>query len=136
MVTIDIQYEGQLRCRAEHGPSGDTLKTDAPIDNHGKGEAFSPTDLVATALGSCMATVMGITAERKGVDLTGTEIHVEKEMSADTPRRIAQLGIRIRIPLSEDHSDRKLIENTALTCPVLQSLHPDVAKPVAFEWVG
>ncbi|NIP97177.1 MAG: OsmC family protein, partial [Akkermansiaceae bacterium] len=91
MVEIEINYEGQLRCGAEHGPSKDTLKTDAPVDNHGRGEAFSPTDLVATALGSCMLTIMGIVAQRDGIPLEGSRARVVKHMSTDTPRRIAKL---------------------------------------------
>lgn len=134
MVKISIRYEGGLRCAATHGPSGETLQTDAPVDNHGRGETFSPTDLVATALGTCMATTMGIVAERHGVDLRGLEVEVTKEMSADAPRRIARLTTTLRLPLPADHPKRVLLENAALACPVHQSLHPDVALPVDFQW--
>jgi Predicted redox protein, regulator of disulfide bond formation len=96
MVKIDLRYAGGLRCAATHGPSGQTLQTDAPVDNHGRGESFSPTDLVATALGACMATIMGIAAERHEIDLRGMQIEVLKGMSADLPRRIAQLTTTIR----------------------------------------
>jgi uncharacterized OsmC-like protein len=136
MVKIDIRYDGGLRCSATHGPSGQTLHTDAPVDNHGRGESFSPTDLVATALGACMGTIMGILAERHELDLRGMEISVTKEMSADTPRRIARLATTIQVPLPADHPKRGLLENGALTCPVHQSLHADIEKPVEFVWGG
>jgi putative redox protein len=136
MVKISIAYEGGLRCAATHGPSGQIVHTDAPVDNHGRGESFSPTDLVATALGSCMATIMGIVAQRHEIDLSGLQIEVTKEMSIDTPRRIARLATTFRIPLPPDHPQRLLLENAALTCPVHQSLHPEVAKPVDFQWIG
>ncbi len=136
MVKVSIRYEGGLRCAAQHGPSGQKVFTDAPVDNHGRGESFSPTDLVATALGGCMATIMGIVAQRHDIDLQGMEIEVTKEMSADTPRRIARLTTTIRVPLTPDHSKRALLENSALTCPVHHSLHPEIDKPVTFEWVG
>ena len=136
MVKIDIRYEGGLRCAATHGPSGQTLHTDAPVDNHGRGESFSPTDLVATALGSCMATIMGIVAERHLLDLRGMEIEVAKVMSADTPRRIAKLETTIKVPLPPDHPQRVLLENAALTCPVHKSLSAEMAKPIDFDWAG
>jgi len=136
MVNISIRYEGGLHCEATHGPSGKTLATDAPVDNHGRGESFSPTDLVATALGTCMATLMGIAAERHQIDLRGMQITVGKEMSADTPRRIARLTTVIEVPLPADHPQRALLENAARTCPVHQSLHPDIAKPLEFRWNG
>jgi uncharacterized OsmC-like protein len=135
-VSITVGYEGELRCRANHGPSGSKIITDAPTDNHGKGESFSPTDLVATALATCMATVMGIKARQKGYDLVGMKVSVEKHMSEDSPRRIVRLPIRIEVPLPEDHPDRKLLEATALACPVHHSVHPDIDKPVSFVWVG
>lgn len=134
MVTISIDYKGELRCEATHGPSKKTLHTDAPVDNHGKGESFSPTDLVATALGACMATVMGIAAERHQVDLKGMKIEVIKEMSKDTPRRIVRLPVKISMPIPESHPQKQLLENAALTCPVHKSLHPDIDKTVTFIW--
>ena len=133
-VHIDIEYLGGLRTSAKHGPSGNTLITDAPVDNHGKGEAFSPTDLAATSLGTCMVTVMGIYAERHGIDLRGTKVHVEKEMIQTPVRRIGRLAAEIRVPLPADHPQREALERAALTCPVHQSLHPDVEKPVTFVW--
>ena len=136
MVKISLAYEGSLRCRATHGPSGQTLQTDAPVDNHGRGESFSPTDLVATALGSCMATLLGIIADRHHLDLRGMEIVVSKEMSTEAPRRIARLATTIGIPLPPDHPQRKVLDNAALTCPVHQSLHPEIEKPLDFQWIG
>ncbi len=132
MVKITIEYTGQLHCVATHGPSGRALETDAPVDNQGKGESFSPTDLVATALGSCMATVMGIYARQKDIDLIGMKIVVAKEMTQTPPRRIARLATEIWMPPTLEKSPA--LENAALTCPVHHSLHPDVEKPVVFHW--
>ncbi len=136
MITIDIDYPGDLRCHAVHGPSKQELHTDAPVDNNGRGESFSPTDLVATALGTCMATVIGIMAKRKNIDVRGMTVHVEKHMSADAPRRIVRLPITITLPLAEDHPERKLFEAAALGCPVHHSVHPEIDKPVTFVWAG
>lgn len=136
MVKISIRYEGELRCAAQHGPSGTVIHTDAPTDNHGRGESFSPTDLVATALGSCMATIMGIAADRHGIDLRGMEIEVAKTMSEDAPRRIARLAATLRIPLPPDHPKRGLLENAAVVCPVYQSLSAEMEKTVDFHWMG
>lgn len=139
-VEIDIAYQGGLRCEATHGPSRSTVVTDAPVDNQGKGEAFSPTDLVATALGTCMMTIMGIVAERNGWDLTGMTTHVTKEMAAAPLRRIAKLLVTISIPdkiaQTLTDADRHKLEVAAHTCPVHQSLHPDVEAPVTFRWGG
>jgi putative redox protein len=134
VVKISVSYEGQLRCSATHGPSGATLSTDAPVDNEGKGESFSPTDLVATALATCMATIMGISAKRHSVSLEGMTIETTKEMSTDTPRRIVALKSTITIPLPENHPQRKLLEAAALGCPVHHSVDPRIAKPVEFFW--
>lgn len=136
MVTLASVYEGGLRCRATHGPSGTTLVTDAPVDNHGKGESFSPTDLVATALGGCMMTVMGIVAERHGIELAGMTAETEKVMTAAPPRRIASLRTRITIPLPPDHPQRSALEQAARACPVHKSLHPEIDAPVEFVWTG
>ena len=135
-VSIGIEYLGGLRTQAKHGPSASTLLTDAPLDNHGKGEAFSPTDLCATAFGTCMVTIMGIYAERHGIDLRGTTVHVEKEMVAAPVRHIGRLATEIRVPLAPDHPHREALERAALACPVHQSLHPDVEKTVSFVWTG
>jgi putative redox protein len=136
MVTLTTTYEGGLRCRASHGPSGTTLFTDAPVDNHGKGESFSPTDLVATALGACMMTIIGIVADRRNLDLAGMTVETEKAMTAAPPRRIASLKTRITIPLPADHEDRPALEQAALTCPVHKSLHPEIDAAVEFVWTG
>ena len=136
MVRITTAYEGGLRCRATHGPSGTTLVTDAPVDNHGKGESFSPTDLVATALGACMMTIMGIVAERHAIDLDGMKVETTKEMTSAPPRRIASLRTTITVPLPADHPQRQLLEQAALACPVHKSLHPDIEAPIDFVWKG
>ena len=136
MVKLKSTYGGGLRCRAEHGPSGATLVTDAPVDNHGKGESFSPTDLVATALGTCMMTIMGIVAERHGIDLAGATVETVKEMTKEPPRRIASLRTRLTIPLPADHPKRSLLEQAAHTCPVHKSLHPDIDAPIEFVYRG
>jgi putative redox protein len=134
MVEITATYEGQLHCSAKHGPSGSTLSTDAPKDNMGKGESFSPTDLVATALGTCMLTTMGIVAQRLELDLTGATVRVEKHMTTSGPRKIARLPVEIRIPRTFSDEDRQRLENAALTCPVHKSLSADVDSPVSFTW--
>jgi putative redox protein len=135
-VTIDISYLGDLHCEATHGPSGTRLATDAPVDNAGRGETFSPTDLTATGLGTCLVTIMGIAARRHGWDLTGTRVRVVKEMTAVPIRRIGALTVTISVPAGRITSaaDRLLLERAADTCPVRQSLHPDVKVTMAFEW--
>lgn len=134
MVTIDIQYQGDLRCEAVHQPSGTHLNTDAPKDNQGKGESFSPTDLVATALGTCMMTLMGIAARNMNVDLKGTQVTVQKEMAAVPMRKIGKLGVKIKVPAKVTAEQKQKLEQAALTCPVHKSLHPDVQIPVEFVW--
>jgi putative redox protein len=134
MVQINIAYQGELRCEATHGPSGTTLSTDAPKDNHGKGESFSPTDLVATALGACMLTIMGIVAQRHQLSLDGATVTVGKEMAASPVRRIGRLSVDIHVPGKFDEEHRKLLENAAHICPVHKSLHPDIDIPVTFHW--
>jgi uncharacterized OsmC-like protein len=134
MVEIKLAYEGDLHCNATHTPSGNTLVTDAPLDNNGRGQAFSPTDLVATALGACMATVMGIVARRKNIALEGMDITVRKFMSQDTPRRISRLELDIDMPLPADHPERLLLESAARGCPVHHSLHPDIEVAVNWNW--
>lgn len=135
-VQIDAIYEGDLRCRATHGPSGAVLLTDAPVDNHGKGESFSPTDLVATGVGVCMMTVMGIYAQRHEIVLRGMSVGVKKEMVQAPVRRIGRLTVEFRIPLAADHPHRAALERAAMTCPVFMSLHADVEKVVTFAWEG
>jgi putative redox protein len=133
-VEIAITYDGSLRCKATHGPSGQTLQTDAPIDNMGRGEFFSPTDLVATALGTCMATTMAIVAQREGLELAGMTVRVTKEMAVQPTRRIGQLTTHISIPAKFTPEQKLKLEHAAHACPVHKSLHPDVKLPVTFEW--
>jgi putative redox protein len=134
VVAIQIEYQGELHCKAIHGPSGTELNTDAPKDNQGRGESFSPTDLVATALGTCMLTVMGIMARTLKIDISGTKATVEKEMTAATPRRIERLTVRIHVPHALSAEDQQKLERAAHTCPVHKSLHPDVQTPIEFSW--
>ncbi len=134
MVTIEIQYQGELRCEAVHQPSGTHLHTDAPKDNMGKGESFSPTDLVATALGTCMLTIMGIAARSLKVNLQGTRVTVQKEMVASPLRRIGKLAVKIAVPTKLTDEQKQKLEQAALTCPVHKSLHPDIQMPVEFVW--
>jgi uncharacterized OsmC-like protein len=134
MVEVSIEYKGDLGCAARHGPSGMMLCTDAPVDNEGRGESFSPTDLVATALGTCMLTIMGIVARRHGIDLGATKVQVRKIMSAAPPRRIARLEVDFHIPLPGDHPQRELLEKAARQCPVHLSLHPEIEQIIAFFW--
>ena len=134
MVKIEIDYQGQLLTEVTHVPSGTKLGTDAPLDNGGKASSFSPTDLVGAALGSCMATIMGIFAQRHDISLEGTKIEVVKTMIQQPIRRIGELKVDIYLPLSADHPQRKGLEQAALSCPVHQSLHPEVKIPVTFHW--
>jgi putative redox protein len=135
-VEINITYEGGLNCTATHGPSKNTLTTDAPVDNGGKGAAFSPTDLVATALGTCMATVMDLVARRNNLDIAGLQIQVIKEMTADPVRRIGSLKTRLVFPQGRPLSaaDRAKLEAAARACPVKQSLHAEVKTPMEFVY--
>jgi putative redox protein len=134
MVRIEVRYEGELRCRAVHTPSGEQLVTDAPLDNHGKGQSFSPTDLVATAMGTCMATIMGLAAQARGIDLAGLTVSVEKEMTAVPTRRIRRLTTVIALPRDPGPEQRQLLERAAHACPVHASLHPEVERPITFRW--
>lgn len=134
MVEVDVIYEGELHCRLIHGPSKAEIGTDAPKDNMGKGEAFSPTDLVGAALGSCMLTIIGIVAQRLNVDVTGVKAHVTKEMATTPPRRIAKLPVTITFDKKFDEKVRRQLETGALTCPVHKSLHPEIESPVKFVY--
>jgi uncharacterized OsmC-like protein len=135
MVEIHLDYEGDLHCNAVHLPSGTRLTTDAPVDNNGRGESFSPTDLVATALGACMATVIGIVAKRKEIQVEGMKVAVRKFMSDDQPRRISKLELDLDIPLPADHPERKLLESAARGCPVHHSIHPDIEVRMNWKWL-
>ena len=135
-VQITVNYQGDLQCNAIHGPSKQTITTDAPVDNGGKGSAFSPTDLVATALGGCMLTIMGIVAQRNGINIVGAKAEVVKDMIASPVRRIGKLTVIITLPhsLKLNTADQSKLENAALTCPVKQSLHPDVQLDIQFKY--
>ncbi len=132
-MTSLVTYIGNLRTQAEHMQSGTLIQTDAPVDNQGTGSCFSPTDLVATALGTCIATIMGIKARDKGISMEGTRFEITKKMLA-SPRRIGEIIVDVHFPpngvLSE--ADRKILEAAAMTCPVLASLHPDTQKTISF----
>jgi putative redox protein len=134
-MTSTILYKGQLRTAATHLQSQSVIETDAPTDNHGKGERFSPTDLVATALGSCMLTIMGIKAADMNITLDGTSVDIQKHMKAD-PRRIGGVDIVFNFPSGLQLSDKEktILQHAALTCPVAKSLHPDLLQQVSFHW--
>lgn len=136
MVEINLTYQPHLHTHATHVQSGQTLWTDAPVDNNGKGESFSPTDLLATSLGACMLTIMGMIADREKIDLKGTQVKVIKEMTATPPRRVGKLTVTFQIPASANVSpvqQQKLI-NAAHTCPVHRSLHPEIEVVTTFSW--
>src|ERR1017187_2852956 len=134
MVRITGEYQGGLHCAAIHEPSGNVLSTDAPRDNQGRGEAFSPTDLVATAFGTCIATTMAIAARKHGVDIAGLKFEVTKEMAPDSPRRVFRLNARFWMPAAARKVPAGFLEKAASTCPVHQSLAPSVEKIIDFAW--
>ena len=134
MVRIDVRYEGELRTRCQHEPSGSMLATDAPVDNQGRGESFSPTDLTAASLASCMLTVMGIAATQRGWKLEGSTGKVEKEMVAAPVRRIGRLAIELEMASGVPVEARPLLEQAAHSCPVMQSIHPEIEVEVKFRW--
>lgn len=133
MVEIFVAYEGDLHTTVRHGPSGREFETDAPADNQGRGETFSPTDMLASALGCCMITVMGIVARRKGWPMEGTRLRVEKHMS-ESPRRVGRLVLNFEMPDALPEECRTTLEETARTCPVAQSIHPEIDLDVQFRW--
>lgn len=134
MATVKTIYLGDLRTENEHLQSGSKIITDAPIDNQGKGEAFSPTDLLATALGNCIMTIMGIKARDNGIDIKGTEIEVTKIMASD-PRRVAEVVVEFTFP-KKNYTDeeKQLVESVAGKSPVPLSLHPDLKQTIKFNW--
>jgi putative redox protein len=134
MVEIQVAYEGNLRTRAIHTPSGTSLITDAPRDNQGQGESFSPTDLVATALGTCMLTIMGIVARNFKIDLSGSTVRVQKEMVTQPIRRIGKLTVDITVPNPTTQEQQRKLRDAAMQCPVHESLHPDIEIPVTFHF--
>ena len=134
MVEIDIAYEGDLHTVCRHGPSGAELATDAPRDNEGRGESFSPTDLLATALGTCMITIMGIHARRNSWPFGGGRVRVEKHMVADPARRVGRLVLHFELPGAVEAGARAQLEKAARTCPVALSVHPDIKLETSFHW--
>ena len=132
MTTSKVTYQGDLRTTAIHLQSNNEIITDAPTDNQGKGEAFSPTDLLATSLASCMLTIIGIKARDMNIDVTGAIAEVTKIMSAD-PRRVSEIQVVITFQQALDDKTQKIFYNTALTCPVAKSIHPDIAQNVVFK---
>jgi len=134
-MTSEIVYKGELRTEAKHLQSATIIETDAPTDNQGKGERFSPTDLLATSLGSCMLTIMGIKARDMEVDLDGTQVSIKKIMKQD-PRRVGGIEVDFDFPgtLQLDEKQRAILERAALTCPVAKSIHPDIELDVHFGW--
>lgn len=134
-MTAKVEYKEKLRTECIHLKSGTQIETDAPTDNNGNGERFSPTDLVATALASCMMTLMGIAVQERGINIDGTTCEVEKIMEAN-PRRISQINVKMILPKGETYSDkeRAILEKAALTCPVHYSLHPDLEKNIEFVY--
>lgn len=136
MATVQTKYLGGLRTESVHLQSGSKLITDAPTDNHGKGEAFSPTDLLATAYGACVLTIIGIAAQTHGFNIDGAEVHTTKVMGTD-PRRIVELITEIILPHNNySAKEKKIIELAAKECPVYNSLHPDMKKTVTFKYLG
>jgi len=133
MATSSITYVGDLRTVCIHLQSGTQILTDAPTDNHGKGEAFSPTDLVATALGSCMVSIMGIKSKDLNVDLKDSTVSITKIMQAE-PRKIAKIEVILNMSIETSEKNKTILERAAMTCPVLLSLHPDIEKDVVFNW--
>lgn len=133
MPTSKVTYLGDLRTSSEHLHSGSVIISDAPLDNNGKGEAFSPTDTVANGLASCMFTVMGIKARDLGVDFSGSTAEVTKVMAAE-PRRISEIHVTFEMNLQTDDKTKTILERTALTCPVHYSLHPDIRRVINFNW--
>lgn len=133
MPTSKVTYLGDLRTSSIHLQSGSEIISDAPTDNNGKGEAFSPTDTVANGLASCMFTVMGIKANDLGVDFSGSTAEVTKIMAAE-PRRISEVHVNFNMNLTTDEKTKTILERTAMTCPVFYSLHPDIKKEISFIW--
>jgi putative redox protein len=134
MVKIEIEHTGGLHSEAVHVESGSRLQTDAPLDNGGKGESFSPTDLVATALGSCITTTMDLYAKRNGISIDGAKASVIKHMSSQPVRRISKLEVAVELPLPGNHPHRAALENAAQNCPVKKSLSAEMEIPITFAW--
>ncbi len=134
-MTATIIYKGELRSYATHNQSGSVIETDAPTDNRGKGERFSPTDLLCVSLGTCIITTMGIKASDMGIDLTGTTLQVQKHMLSD-PRRVGKIDVQLVFPstLQLEEKDKTILQRTGDNCPVMKSIHPDIETQVVYEW--
>ena len=134
-MTTTIIYKGELRTNATHNQSGSVIETDAPTDNRGKGERFSPTDLLCVSLGTCIITTMGIKAADMGIDLTGTTLQVQKHMLSD-PRRVGKIDVQLVFPstLQLEEKDKTILQRTGDNCPVMKSIHPDIETGVVYEW--
>jgi putative redox protein len=134
-MTASIIYNGALRCSTVHVQSGTQIETDAPTDNRGKGERFSPTDLTATSLGLCLITTIGIKALDMGINIEGSSLEVTKHMSKEPPRRIVQIDVAVKFKVENiSEKDRQIFENTGNTCPVAKSLHPDIVQNISYQW--
>jgi len=134
MVEMKLVYEGGLHTTAVHGPSQANVETDAPVDNQGKGEAFSPTDLLATSLGSCMLTTMAIVGDREGWKIDGARARVEKHMELEPRRRVGRLVVELAMPPGLPGAARAKLDETARGCPVAMSIHPDLVVDLAIDW--
>lgn len=134
MVKMAGKYTGEKHCQLTHGPSGLEISTDAPVDNHGKGESFSPTDLLSVSLGACMTTVMAIQAEKEGISLKGLRFEVRKEMTSQAPRKVEKIAVELWMPEGITESWQLKLIQIAETCPVKLSLHPDVKIELHFHW--
>ena len=134
-MTASIMYQGNLRCEAVHLQSSSTIETDAPTDNRGKGERFSPTDLLCVSLATCMVTTMGIKAADMNVDLTNSRADVQKHMASD-PRRVAKIEVTVFLPKNINEKERLILEKTGNNCPVAKSVHPDIELVLKYHWVN
>jgi len=132
-MTASIRYTGNLRCEVEHTQSKTTIETDAPTDNRGKGEKFSPTDLLCVSLGTCMLTTMAIKANDMDVDITSATADVTKHMYSD-PRRVGKIEVAVNLPKIESEKDRKILQKTGDNCPVIKSIHPDIELAIVYKW--
>lgn len=134
-MTASIIYTGNLRCQAVHLQSNSQIETDAPTDNHGKGERFSPTDLLCVSLATCMVTTMGIKANDMGVNMDNTTANVTKHMASD-PRRVAKIEVAVSLPANDDEKVRTILERTGNNCPVAKSVHPDIELVISYNWAN
>lgn len=134
MVEMTVVYKGEKHCELRHGPSGTMIETDAPRDNQGRGESFSPTDLMGASLASCILTTIAIAAEKEGINLNGTTAKVQKEMHP-SPRRVKALPVEVTLPSHLNVDQRKRMEEIAKNCPVARSLNPEITAPITFKYI-